>query len=520
MYGVSFPDKKMMKQHEENMKKAEARDHRKKGLEQELFFFHQLSPGCAFFMPHGARLYNTLIDFIKDEYWKRGYEEVVTPNIFNADLWRQSGHWSHYKDDMFTFKDSDNNDFALKPMNCPGHTLIFSQRVRSWRELPLRLADFGVLHRNELSGALTGLTRVRRFQQDDAHIFCREDQIKEEVLGALDFMKSVYDVFQMSYKLELSTRPKKAVNADTPEGLALWDNAEKQLELALDEFGGKGSWRINPGDGAFYGPKIDIKVYDAMQRVHQCATVQLDFVLPRRFKLRYNSGDQAASAAGGAAAGGAADESKGGDGDAGSAYSIPVMVHRAMLGSVERMIAILTEHYGGKWPFWLNPRQIMIVPVHENHYEYAEKVRQELRNLRFFCDIDMSSKTMLKKIRESQVRGQYNYTLVLGDEEKDQGAVNVRRRGGAQLGTMSLADFTALCVKNRAEKTPNPEEESDEAEARAAAEAEAAKKAKGDAKGQAKKGMTKKQKRQAEEAAKKAAEEAAAGGGAGAEAAN
>jgi threonyl-tRNA synthetase len=338
----------------------------------------QYNTGSAFFLPHGTRIYNRLMDWIKAEYWKRGYEEVITPNIFNVDLWRTSGHWQHYKDDMFSLKEGDaappapapaaaapadgaaetssaddanalacvesshqaEIQYALKPMNCPGHCLLFAHAAKSYRELPMRIADFGVLHRNEVSGALSGLTRVRRFCQDDAHIFCRKDQIRDEVIGALNFMKDIYGTLGMTFKLERSTRPAKAIGVDTPEGVAMWDYAENELTAALDAFIGKGQWRDNPGDGAFYGPKIDIKVFDAMKRKHQCATVQLDFQLPSRFGLEYNNGEKG--------------------------MERPVMIHRAMLGSLERFIGVLTEHFAGKWPFWLSPRQVMIVSVHQD----------------------------------------------------------------------------------------------------------------------------------------------------------
>lgn len=321
-------------------------------------------------MPHGARIYNRLIEFIRKQYWARGYEEVITPNIFNLQLWEQSGHALHYKDNMFCF-DVEGQEFGMKPMNCPGHCLMFAHRIRSYRELPLRVADFGVLHRNELSGALTGLTRVRRFQQDDAHIFCRPDQIKQEVLGALDFMRYVYTTFGMSYKLELSTRPAKALG-----DLELWQRAEAQLAEALNEFAGEGNWKVNPGDGAFYGPKIDIKVFDALERIHQCATVQLDFQLPIRFDLNFKSAH---------------------DGE--DSYVRPVMIHRAMLGSVERMAAVLTEHWGGKWPFWLSPRQAIMVPVDPKYIDYAYRVQKHLHEAGFFVDVDDSSRTLNKKVR-------------------------------------------------------------------------------------------------------------------------
>jgi len=412
VYGISFPDKSLLKQWQEFQEQAKLRDHRNIAVKQELFFFHTLSPGSCFWMPHGARVYNKLIAFIKEQYWTRGYEEVITPNIFNLQLWEISGHAQHYKDNMFTF-DVEGQEWGMKPMNCPGHCLMFGHRIRSYRELPLRVADFGVLHRNEVSGALTGLTRVRRFQQDDAHIFCRPDQIKAEVIGALDFMRAVYTVFGMSYKLELSTRPAKALGE-----VALWDTAEAALAEALNEFAGEGNWRINAGDGAFYGPKIDIKVYDAMERVHQCATVQLDFQLPIRFDLEYKTA--------------------GAEGE--PAFTRPVMVHRAMLGSVERMTAVLTEHYGGKWPFWLSPRQCIIVPVDLKYAAYAETVMQQVHDAGFYVDIDDSSRTLNKKVREAQV-AQYNFILVVGEKEAEALSVNIRTRENEVQGTVTIVEL-------------------------------------------------------------------------------
>ena len=398
VYGISFPDKKLLKEWEEIQKKAEERNHRNVGPQQELFMFHDLSPGSCFFMPRGTRIYNRLVDFIKKQYWLRGYEEIITPNVYNAKLWETSGHWQHYAENMFSF-DVEGQTFAMKPMNCPGHCLMFKWRLRSWRELPLRLGDFGVLHRNELSGALTGLVRVRRFQQDDGHIFCTEAQIRDELVSALDFMKTVYGIFGMTYHLERSTRPAKALGEP-----ALWDVAEQAIAEALDEFAGPGNWKDNPGDGAFYGPKIDIKVYDALKRVHQCATVQLDFQLPRRFDLKYRSGD---------------DESS-------SKMEYPVLIHRAVLGSVERMFGILTEHFGGKWPFWLSPRQIVVVPVAPAHYEYAHEVRAALHKAGFYADVDDSSKTFTRKLVEGQ-KAQYNFQLVVGDKDMPD-KVSPRRR--------------------------------------------------------------------------------------------
>ena len=329
VYGISFPEPRLLKEWEKFQEEAAKRDHRKLGKEQGLFFFHHLSPGSCFFTPRGAHIYNSLINFIKSEYRVRGFKEVITPNIYNSKLWEQSGHWQHYAENMFTFE-SEKELFALKPMNCPGHCLLFDSAVRSWRELPLRLADFGVLHRNELSGALTGLTRVRRFQQDDAHIFCRAEQIEQEVSAAIDFMKTVYSVFGFTFDMVLSTRPDQYLG-----DLKDWDQAEAALAAALDKFGQK--WERNEGDGAFYGPKIDITVKDALNRLYQCATIQLDFQLPNRFDLHYTS-------------------------DTGAKVK-PVIIHRAIFGSLERFIAILTENFGGKWPFWLSSRQAIVLPI-------------------------------------------------------------------------------------------------------------------------------------------------------------
>lgn len=426
VYGISFPDNKEMKKWKEIQEEAKKRDHQVIGTKQELFFFNKLSPGSAFWLPHGARIHNKLVDFIKKQYWSRGYQEVMTPNMFNLKLWEQSGHAQLYKENMFTFE-VEKEEFGLKPMNCPGHCCMFAHRIRSYRELPMRVADFGVLHRNEVSGSLTGLTRVRRFQQDDAHIFCTFAQIKEEVIGALDFMRFVYSIFGMTYKLELSTRPKKALG-----DVALWDKAEAQLTEALDEFAGKGNWKVNPGDGAFYGPKIDIKVSDALQRVHQCATVQLDFQLPIRFDLKYQcQKDRNAT-------------------EEASEYERPVMIHRAMLGSVERIFAVLTEHWGGKWPLWISPRQMCLVPVDPAFTAYAEKVQQRLRDEGFYADVDSTSRTLNKKVREAQ-QSQYNFILVVGQKEVDAGAVNIRTRDNKQEGTMSVdeavAKFAALVAE-------------------------------------------------------------------------
>ncbi|XP_073696071.1 threonine--tRNA ligase 1, cytoplasmic [Garra rufa] len=426
IYGISFPDPKMLKEWEKFQEEAKNRDHRKLGREQDLFFFHDLSPGSCFFLPKGAYIYNTLIEFIRSEYRKRGFQEVVTPNIYNSKLWQTSGHWQHYSENMFSFE-VEKEIFALKPMNCPGHCLMFDHRPRSWRELPLRMADFGVLHRNELSGALTGLTRVRRFQQDDAHIFCSMDQIESEIKGCLDFLRTVYDVFGFTFKLNLSTRPEKFLGE--PE---VWDQAEKQLENSLNDFGEK--WVLNPGDGAFYGPKIDIQIKDAIGRYHQCATIQLDFQLPIRFNLTFVSHD-------------------------GDDKKRPVIIHRAILGSVERMIAILTENYGGKWPLWLSPHQVMVVPVGPTCEEYAQRVQKEFHGAGLMTDVDLDPGcTLNKKIRNAQL-AQYNFILVVGEKEKSSDTVNVRTRDNKVHGERSLKDCMERLKELKASRTRNAEEE-------------------------------------------------------------
>mmetsp|Transcript_4147 Transcript_4147/g.7262 ORF Transcript_4147/g.7262 Transcript_4147/m.7262 type:complete len:803 (-) Transcript_4147:84-2492(-) len=455
IYGISFPDKKMLTEHKKFLEEAEKNDHRRKGEQQKLFFFHHLSPGSAFFLPHGARIYTTLLKFLRDEYFRRGYTEVVTPNIYNSELWKTSGHWEHYRDDMFTFTDADKAVFGLKPMNCPGHCLMFGHSRRSFRELPVRYADFGVLHRNEASGALTGLTRVRRFQQDDGHIFCSPDDLVSELMSALNFMKYIYDIFGMTYKLERSTRPAKACGirledgSPNEEGLKLWDTAEDALAKVLDTFAGPGNWRDNPGDGAFYGPKIDIKVYDSMKRIHQCATVQLDFQNPINFDLHFEKSD--------------------------GTRERPVMIHRAMLGSVERMIAVLTEHFKGRWPFWLSPRQAIVICVHPDHQDFARTVHQQIHDAGFYCDIDLTNRTMKKQILMAQSE-QYNFMLIVGAKEREHGGADVRLRTSERVGLRTVDEIISLFSKYRDEfvRDTTSKEEYDLQLAAKAAAAEAA----------------------------------------------
>ncbi|XP_078390247.1 threonine--tRNA ligase 1, cytoplasmic-like isoform X1 [Cetorhinus maximus] len=426
IHGISFPDDRALAEWDRLQEEAKNRDHRKIGKEQELFFFHELSPGSCFFLPKGAYIYNTLTDFLKSEYRKRGFMEVVTPNVFNNKLWEQSGHWDHYRDNMFSFQ-LENESYSLKPMNCPGHCLMYDHRPRSWRELPLRLADFGVLHRNEFSGALSGLVRVRRFQQDDAHIFCTVEQIEDEIKGCLDFLQAVYQAFGFSFRLYLSTRPEEFLG-----DVEVWDLAEKQLENSLKEFGQP--WELNPGDGAFYGPKIDIQIKDALGRNHQCATIQLDFQLPIRFNLSYVGKD-------------------------GSDTARPVMIHRAILGSVERMIAVLAESCAGKWPFWLSPSQLMVIPLGDSTEDYARQVHQELLDAGFMADICLDSgSTLNRKIRNAQL-AQFNFILVVGEKEKSSGTVSVRTRSSKQHGMRDLRGTIQRLTQLKESRCRNAEDE-------------------------------------------------------------
>ncbi|GAB7361235.1 hypothetical protein MBLNU230_g1296t1 [Neophaeotheca triangularis] len=452
IYGVSFPDKKALADHKHMLEEAAKRDHRKIGAEQELFFFHQMSPGSCFFLPHGMVIFNALQSFIREEYWTRGYQEVNSPNMYNSALWKQSGHWQHYKDDMFTFE-VEKDQWALKPMNCPGHCLLFGHRERSYRELPMRIADFGILHRNEASGALTGLTRVRRFVQDDTHIFCMQEQVGEEIEGLFDFLQAVYGLFGFSFKMKLSTMPENHLG-----DAATWERAEAQLSTALDKFKEQTgtAWELNPGDGAFYGPKIDITISDALRREFQCATIQLDFQLPQQFNLEYRTDEKAEQRP----AGTAEDQPKAADGEApqeGEKLPIrsappaqpdssavkkeeghyrreltpgcarPVMIHRAIYGSFERFIAILTEHFAGKWPFWLSPRQILIVPVMPAANDYVLELQKTFREKRMHVDVDITGNTMQKKIRTGQL-AQYNFIFVVGAQERENRSVNIRNR--------------------------------------------------------------------------------------------
>ncbi|OAG28950.1 threonyl-tRNA synthetase [Nematocida displodere] len=389
VYGISFPSKAQMAEHLKMVEEAAKYNHRRVGTDLNLFFFSPVSPGSCFFLPKGAFVYNSLIKLIKDNYRSRGFKEVVTPNILTNDLWKTSGHWENYKDDMFCFA-AEGTEMALKPMNCPSHCVMFKHMSVSYKDLPLRMADFGVLHRNELSGTLTGLTRVRRFQQDDAHIFVQPQKVMEEILMSLEFLKSIYDVLGFTYTVKLSTRPDNYLGE-----LEVWNAAEDQLKEALDA--ANCQWELNEGDGAFYGPKIDISVGDAMGRKHQCGTIQLDFQMPIRFDLKFANAEQA--------------------------LERPVMIHRAILGSIERVTGILLEHFKGRLPPWLNPNQVCIIPVSGNDHAYADKVAASFADFEVFTDL--SDSTIGKKVLNAE-KQRYSFIFIVGANDRKSQTVSLR----------------------------------------------------------------------------------------------
>jgi threonyl-tRNA synthetase len=392
LYGVAFPSKKELDGYLVMLEEAEKRDHRKLGKDLDLFMFHDWSPGSVFFMPKGTIIYNELLKFISEEYWKRGYKEVITPQLFNKALWELSGHWDHYKENMFVL-DVDNEEFSLKPMNCPSHVLMFKNRTRSYRELPMRLADFCNLHRNELKGVLGGLTRVRKFSQDDAHIFCSKEQINGEVEKLLEFIKYVYvDVFKFEFKAKLSTMPE-----DRMGDIKLWEVAEKALEDSLKA--SKMEYELKEGEGAFYGPKIDFDVKDAIGREHQLATIQLDFQMPLKMEAEYEGND--------------------------GKKHIAVMIHRAILGSLERFIGLLVEHYEGKFPLWLSPVQVRVLTVADRFNDYAYKVAKKYREAGIRVEIDDKSESVPYKVREAEL-AKVNYIAVVGEKEIKAKTVTVR----------------------------------------------------------------------------------------------
>lgn len=406
IYGVAFASKEELAQYFVFLEEAEKRNHRKLGKELELFMFSEEAPGMPFYLANGQIIRNELESYLRQLQAKYDYHEVRTPLMMNQRLWEQSGHWDHYKDNMY-FTHVDDQSFALKPMNCPGHMLIFKNDLHSYRDLPIRMAEFGQVHRHEFSGALNGLLRVRTFCQDDAHIFVTPQQIEKEIALALKIIDEVYQVFGFQYDIELSTRP-----ADYMGDLELWNQAEAALENVLNHLGLP--FTINEGDGAFYGPKIDIHIKDAIHRSHQCATVQLDFQLPEKFDLTYiNEHNEKVR---------------------------PVVIHRAVFGSIDRFLGILIEHFGGVFPTWLAPKQVQIIGVADQHQEYVQQVVKTLQKEQIRVGVDNRSEKLGKKIREAQMK-KIPYILVLGDREKDQQYVTIRKHGEQSLHEMPLSQF-------------------------------------------------------------------------------
>ena len=407
-YAVSFPSKDMLDEYLARIEEAKKRDHRKLGKELGLFTFMDEGPGFPFFLPNGMVLKNQLIDYWREIHKKAGYVEISTPIMLNQDLWHRSGHWDHYKDNMYTTV-IDDVPFALKPMNCPGGMLVYKSQPHSYRDLPLRVGELGIVHRHELSGALHGLFRVRCFTQDDAHIFMTPDQMKDEIKNVVKLFDEIYSTFGLTYQIELSTMPEDHMGDEKD-----WKFAEDTLQAAITEMGK--DFIINAGDGAFYGPKLDFHLADSLGRTWQCGTIQLDFQMPERFDLEY----------------------VGEDGE----KHRPVMIHRALLGSIERFIGVITEHFAGAFPAWLSPVQVKLLPVTDRAMDYAKNVAAQLDSQGFRVEVDGRNEKIGKKIREATLE-KIPFMLVVGDRDMEAGTVSVRTRTGEDLGAMSLADFAA-----------------------------------------------------------------------------
>jgi threonyl-tRNA synthetase len=409
IYGTAFFSKKDLEAHLERIEEAKARDHRRLGPQLGLFMLRDEAPGMPFWLPNGTTLLRLVETEVREQLRKRGYQEIATPQVLDVDLWHRSGHWDNYKDDMY-FMDDGDRQYALRPMNCPGACLVYSADRHSYRELPLRLAEFGRVSRNEREGVLHGLLRVRAFTQDDAHVFCTEDQITDEVASICEAIDELYARFGFDdVHVELSTRPEKSMGTEEQ-----WAKAEAALAAALESQGRE--YELNPGDGAFYGPKIDFHITDALGRSWQCGTCQLDFQMPERFELYYTGTDDGAHR--------------------------PVMIHRALLGSMERFAGILIEHYAGRFPVWLAPVQAIVLPISDRHNPFGVKAMETLRELGVRVAIDDRSESISKKIRDGAL-GRYPYMLVVGDREEEAGAVAVRSHADGDLGEMTLAEFAA-----------------------------------------------------------------------------
>ena len=413
IYGTSFPSQAELDDYLAKIEEAKKRDHRKIGKEMDLFALYEEGPGFPFFMPKGMILRTQLENFWREEHAKRGYEEIKTPLILNEQLWRTSGHWDHYKDNMY-FTQIDGEDYAIKPMNCPGSMLAYKRKMHSYRDLPIRLAEMGQVHRHELSGALHGLMRVRTFTQDDAHIFMLPEQVKDEILGVVNFIDDVYTLFGFKYHVELSTRPKDSMGTDEE-----WEMAETALKEAIEEKGMP--YVINEGDGAFYGPKLDFHLEDSLGRTWQCGTIQLDMQMPQRFDLTYVGSD--------------------------NTKHRPIMIHRVIFGSIERFIGILIEHFAGKFPLWLAPVQVKVLTVAEAFTDYADIVSQKLESAGLRVETDFRNEKIGYKLREARNQ-RVNYILIIGEREKESNTATVRSAKIGELGEMKIDE---LCQKLSAE---------------------------------------------------------------------
>lgn len=417
IYGVAFSSKKELEKYLNMIEEAKKRDHRKLGRELKLFEIMDEGPGFPFFLPKGVILKNILIDYWRKLHNEAGYVEIETPIMLNKELWIRSGHWDHYKENMYTSM-IDNKEFALKPMNCPGGMLVYKSEGHSYRDLPLRVGELGRVHRHEISGALHGLMRVRAFTQDDAHIFMLPEQIKSEILGVIKLIDEVYDTLGFKYNVELSTRPEDYMGSDEE-----WNMAERSLKEALDE--GGLDYKINEGDGAFYGPKIDFHIEDSLGRSWQCGTIQLDFQLPQRFELEYIGSD--------------------------GGKHRPIVIHRVIFGSIERFIGILIEHFAGKFPVWLSPIQVKVLPISDSFMEYGHEVIDKLRKYGIRCEIDNRSEKIGYKIREAR-NERIPYMIIVGEKEKNHENISLRSRDMGEEGSTSLEEFITRVLKEDQEK--------------------------------------------------------------------
>lgn len=407
IYGVAFETKKELDNYFKTMEEAEKRDHRKLGEKLELFFLHETAPGMPYWLPKGVIVYNELINFWREEHKKRGYQEIISPLLNKQELYEISGHWEHYREEMFTVKTPENETYGIKAMNCPNAMIIFKLKPRSYKELPLRLSDIDPIHRYERSGTLFGLLRVRAFRQDDAHIFATEDQIKKEYENILDIVKRFYSIFDLEYSFRLGTRPEKFMG-----DIKTWDKAEKTLKFILKESGKK--YTILEGDGTFYGPKIDILMKDSLGREWQMGTIQLDFQMPKRFDLKYT--------------------------DAKGKQRTPIVIHRVIYGSLERFIGILIEHFAGALPLWLAPEQVWIIPIGSGHEKYAREINLQLTTNNLRTKVKDENETISKKIREGEIQ-KIPYLLVVGDKEMENKTVRVRERKKGDIGEIKIEKF-------------------------------------------------------------------------------